>query len=113
DVSNREGLASDDDWYHRCYSPSFASLGLLLKERPNLCVLAEFPAEGSFVEEPMTSSDNDMNLPSLIDSHTSEGSSNSFSPEPSYNSDQSSGNEDNVGSVFALHAEITDDVDYL
>ncbi|XP_075507625.1 F-box protein At4g02733-like [Primulina tabacum] len=101
DVSNREGLASDDDWYHRCYSPSFTSLGLLLQERPHLCVLADFPTEGSFVEEPMTSSDNDMNLPSLIESHTSEGSPCSFSPEHSYNSDQSSGNEDNVGPIFA------------
>lgn len=61
----------------------------------------------------MTSSDNDMNLHSLIGSHTSEGSPCSFSPEPSYNSDQSSGNEDNVGPISALHAEIADDVDYL
>ncbi|KAK6141459.1 hypothetical protein DH2020_024819 [Rehmannia glutinosa] len=75
DISNREGLASDDDWYRRCFTPSFMSLGELLEERPNLCVLADFPAEGSFVEEPMTSSDvnSDINSPSLTSSHTSDG----------------------------------------
>ncbi|KAL8530611.1 hypothetical protein ACS0TY_007588 [Phlomoides rotata] len=46
DVSNRDGLASDDDWYLRRYTPSFMSFGELLEERTNLCVVADFPAQG-------------------------------------------------------------------
>ncbi|KAL1547238.1 F-box protein SKIP17-like isoform X1 [Salvia divinorum] len=91
DVSNQEGLASDDDWYQRCYTPSFMSLRELLEERPNLKVLADFPAEGSFVEEPMTSSDvnNDTNSPSGEYAFTTSSDSSSDS-----DSDYSSGNED-------------------
>ncbi|KAK6164666.1 hypothetical protein DH2020_001530 [Rehmannia glutinosa] len=124
DISNREGLASDDDWYRRCFTPSFMSLGELLEERPNLCVLADFPAEGSFVEEPMTSSDvnSDINSPSLTSSHTSDGYvyegdggyDLTSSAESSYSSDQSSsGNEDNPSSIRPILEESSDEVDYL
>ncbi|KAL0459525.1 UNVERIFIED_CONTAM: F-box protein [Sesamum latifolium] len=90
DVSNREGLASDDDWYRRCFTPSFMSLRELLEERPNLCVLADFPAEGSFVEEPMTSSDlnSDTNSPSLSSSRTSDEYVLASPSDSSYSSDQ-------------------------
>ncbi|KAL3827948.1 hypothetical protein ACJIZ3_016750 [Penstemon smallii] len=109
DVSNREGLACDGDWYRRCLTPSFVSLGELLEERPNLCVLADFPAEGSFVEEPMSSSD--FSSPSST-SHTSDGYL--FSSESSYNSDQSSGNDDNPSFVHPNHEESSaDEVGYI
>ncbi|KAK6141388.1 hypothetical protein DH2020_024879 [Rehmannia glutinosa] len=124
DISNREGLASDDDWYRRCFTPSFMSLGELLEERPNLCVLADFPAEGSFVEEPMTSSDvnSDINSPSLTSSHTSDGYvyegdggyDLTSSAESSYSSDQSSsGNEDNPSSIRPILEESSDELGML
>ncbi|KAH6818834.1 hypothetical protein C2S51_002437 [Perilla frutescens var. frutescens] len=115
DVSNREGLASDEDWYQRCYTPSFMSLRELLEERPNLRVLADFPAEGSFVEEPMTSSDVniDTNSPSLASSHTSDGYVFTSSSESSYNSDHSSGNEDFPNATYPVHGESSDEVDDL
>ncbi|PIN18252.1 F-box protein containing LRR [Handroanthus impetiginosus] len=115
DISNREGLASDDDWYRRCFTPSFMSLGELLEERPNLRILADFPAEGSFVEEPMTSSDvnSDTNSPSLTSGHTSDGFMFSSLSESSYSSDQSSGNEDNPSSSHPIHEESSDELDYL
>ncbi|KAL0435733.1 UNVERIFIED_CONTAM: F-box protein SKIP17 [Sesamum radiatum] len=111
DVSNREGLASDDDWYRRCFTPSFMSLRELLEERPNLCVLADFPAEGSFVEEPMTSSDlnSDTNSPSLSSSRTSEEYVLASPSDSSYSSDQSSGNEDTPSSSYPIHEESSDE----
>ncbi|KAL0371302.1 UNVERIFIED_CONTAM: F-box protein [Sesamum angustifolium] len=115
DVSNREGLASDDDWYRRCFTPSFMSLRELLEERPNLCVLADFPAEGSFVEEPMTSSDlnSDTNSPSLSSSRTSDEYVLASPSDSSYSSDQSSGNEDTPSSSYPIHEESSDEVDHL
>jgi F-box/leucine-rich repeat protein 2/20 len=115
DVSNREGLASDGDWYRRCYTPSFTSLRELPEERPNLRVLADFPAEGSFVEEPVTSSDVniDTNSPSLASSPIYRGLVFTSSSESSYNSDQSSGNEDYPIPGFPVHEESSDEVDDL
>ncbi|KAL2238864.1 UNVERIFIED_CONTAM: hypothetical protein Sindi_1078100 [Sesamum indicum] len=114
DVSNREGLASDDDWYRRCFTPSFMSLRELLEERPNLCVLADFPAEGSFVEEPMTSSDlnSDTNSPSLSSSRTSDEYVLASPSDSSYSSDQSSGNEDSPSSGYPIHEESSDEACY-
>ncbi|KAG6438313.1 hypothetical protein SASPL_103250 [Salvia splendens] len=87
---------------------SFMSLRELLEERPNLKVHADFPAEGSFVEEPMTSSDvnNDTNSPSGEYAFTT-------SSESSYNSDHSSGNEDYPNAGFPVHDESSDEVDDL
>lgn len=61
----------------------------------------------------MTSSDVnvDTNSPSLASSHTSEGYVFSSSSESSYNSDQSSGNEDYPNPNFAVHEESSDEVD--
>ncbi|KAF2314865.1 hypothetical protein GH714_036970 [Hevea brasiliensis] len=47
DVSNREGLASEGDWYQRCYSSSIIPIKQVLEARPDICLLAEFPPEGS------------------------------------------------------------------
>ncbi|KAI3506766.1 hypothetical protein L1887_21330 [Cichorium endivia] len=49
DISNREGLASEGDWFNRCYSASFIPMKELLEERPNFCLVAEFPI-GSYIE---------------------------------------------------------------
>ncbi|GFZ19698.1 hypothetical protein Acr_28g0004030 [Actinidia rufa] len=97
DISNREGLASEGDWYHRCYSTSVIPVKQLLDERPGFCLLAEFPDEGSFSEiEQMVVSEaySDFSLPSQPSSHTSDGTLFMSSSESSYNSDQGSGNED-------------------
>ncbi|CAI9761420.1 unnamed protein product [Fraxinus pennsylvanica] len=89
DISNREGLASDGDWYRRTFTTGFMSLEQVLEERPNLKIVADFPAEGSFLEEQTTSSDmnSDINSLSLLSSHTSDGLFTSSS-DSSYNSDQ-------------------------
>ncbi|GMP90987.1 hypothetical protein CsSME_00041880 [Camellia sinensis var. sinensis] len=50
DISNREGLASEGDWYHRCYTTSVIPVKQLLEERPGFCLLAEFPPEGRSVQ---------------------------------------------------------------
>ncbi|CAK9147050.1 unnamed protein product [Ilex paraguariensis] len=116
DVSNREGLASEGDWYRRCYSPSFIPLKQLLEERPGFLLLAEFPQEGSFTEvEQMISSDvnSDFSLASQISSHTSDGSLFMSSSESSYNSDQGSGNEDSRDPGFITYEESSDEVDFL
>ncbi|KAI9086526.1 hypothetical protein K1719_031610 [Acacia pycnantha] len=51
DISNREGLASEGDWYHRCYNSSIMPIKHVLEARPDLCLLAEYPSEGSNRQE--------------------------------------------------------------
>ncbi|KAL6968315.1 hypothetical protein U1Q18_034119 [Sarracenia purpurea var. burkii] len=116
DISNREGLASEGDWYHRCYTSSIIPVKQLLGERPGFCLLAEFPPEGSFIEaEQMTGSDpcSDFGSPSQTSSHTSDGTLFMSSSESSYNSDQGSGNEDGRDSNFIIYEESSDEVDFL
>ncbi|KAL6516077.1 hypothetical protein OROGR_019382 [Orobanche gracilis] len=116
DVSNREGLAaSGDDWYRRGYTLSFTSLSELLEERPNFCLVADFPTDGSFLGDPMSGSDvnSDTNSPSLTSSHTSDGYGGlSSSSESSYGSDQSSGNEENPSYSRRIHRASSDEVAY-
>ncbi|KAL7198776.1 hypothetical protein ACSBR2_021139 [Camellia fascicularis] len=150
DISNREGLASEGDWYERCYSTSVIPVQQLLEERPGLCLLAEFPPEGrldyaficpkiilrslepclqlfsvgilglfcsfcSFdVIQHMSGDDphSDFSLPSQMSSHTSDGTSLFLSSsESSYNSDQSSGNEDGRDASYLIYEESSDEVD--
>lgn len=117
DVSNREGLASEGDWYDRCYSSSAIPVKQLLEERPDFCLRAEFPLEGSFIEiEQMIESDfnSDISLPSpLLSSPTSGQSMSPSSSESSYNSDQGSGNEDGRDGNFVMYEESSDEVDFL
>ncbi|KAI3678912.1 hypothetical protein L6452_38216 [Arctium lappa] len=90
DISNREGLASDGDWFHRCYSASFVPIKQLLEERPNFRLVAEFP-KGSYVdvEQPMTSDLNsDVSLPYQLSSHASDGSFLMSTSDNSSDSDQ-------------------------
>ncbi|CAL5436980.1 unnamed protein product [Camellia sinensis] len=118
DISNREGLASEGDWYERCYSTSIIPVQQLLEERPGLYLLAEFPPEGSFcsfdVIEHLSGDDphSDFSLPSQMSSHTSDGTSLFLSSsESSYNSDQSSGNEDGRDAGYLIYEESSDEVD--
>ncbi|XAR58545.1 hypothetical protein NMG60_11013981 [Bertholletia excelsa] len=113
DISNRDGLASEGDWYHRCYTSSVIPVQQLLEERPGFCLLAEFPSEGSFNEiEQMIGSDAycDFSSPSQPISHTSDGT---LSSESSYNSDQSSGSEDSRDPNYIIYEESSDEVDFV
>ncbi|XP_022150255.1 F-box protein SKIP17-like [Momordica charantia] len=115
DISNREGLASEGDWYERCYNSRIIPIEQVMKERPDVCLLADFPSEGSYFEiEQMLESEinSDVSLPSQLSSHTSDSMFISSS-ESSYNSDQGSGNEDGRDSSFVIFEESSDEVDFL
>ncbi|KAL8143256.1 hypothetical protein V2J09_016288 [Rumex salicifolius] len=115
DISNKEGLASEGDWYKRCYNPCCIPLKQLSKVRPDICVVAEFPPEGSFLEmENMMESDenSDMSLQSEMSSHS--GSLFLSSSESSYNSDRGSGNENGREAAgYVMYEESSDEVDFL
>ncbi|KAL7603183.1 hypothetical protein Lser_V15G16737 [Lactuca serriola] len=42
DISNREGLTCEGDWYNRCYSASFIPIKEVLEQRPDFYLVAEF-----------------------------------------------------------------------
>ncbi|KAK9137317.1 hypothetical protein Sjap_007911 [Stephania japonica] len=114
DISNKEGLASDSDWYDRCYSPSSIPMDRFAVERPEIQLLAKFPPEGSSIEiEHMLNSEvnSDSSSPSQISSPSSDVSSFMTSSESSYNSDQGSGNEDGHHLNFQFYEESSDEVD--
>ncbi|XVE77791.1 hypothetical protein DITRI_Ditri13aG0091000 [Diplodiscus trichospermus] len=115
DISNREGLASEGDWYHRSYNSSIIPLKQVLKVRPNICLLAEFPSEGCFDIDRMTDSDinSEVSLPLQLSSHTSDGSLLMSLSESSYNSDQGSGKEEYQDSGLIIYEESSDEVDFL
>ncbi|MBA0617645.1 hypothetical protein Godav_027072 [Gossypium davidsonii] len=116
DISNREGLASESDWYQRSYNSSIIPLKQVLEVRPNICLLAEFPSEGCYIDiDHMFDSDvnSEISLPSQLSSHTSDGSLLMSSSESSYNSDQGSGNEEYQVSGFVIYEESSDEVDFL
>ncbi|XP_022771116.1 F-box protein At4g02760-like isoform X2 [Durio zibethinus] len=116
DISNREGLASEGDWYQRSYNSSIIPLKQVLEVRPNICLLAEFPSEGCFIDiDHMIDSDinSEVSLPSQLSSHTSDGSLLMSSSESSYNSDQGSGNEEYQDSGYVIYEESSDEVDFL
>ncbi|GMH02689.1 hypothetical protein Nepgr_004528 [Nepenthes gracilis] len=108
DISNREGLASEDYWYERCYNPSAFPLKQLSEERPDVHLIAEFPSEVSFLEiERMIDSDanTDDSLQSQLSSHSSDSLFVS-STESSYNNDQGSGDEDDRFADHVIYEEI-------
>ncbi|KAG8477719.1 hypothetical protein CXB51_027560 [Gossypium anomalum] len=116
DISNREGLASEGDWYQRSYNSRIIPLKQVLEVRPNICLLAEFPSEGCYIDiDHMFDSDvnSEISLPSQLSSHTSDGSLLMSSSESSYNSDQGSGNEEYQVSGFVIYEESSDEVDFL
>lgn len=114
DISNREGLASDGDWFDRCYHSTMLPVGQLLEKRPDFCFLAEFPLDGSMPEiEQMGGSECEMSIQSQLSSHSSDSSLFMSSSESSYNSDQGSGNEDGRDATFVIYEECSDEVDFL
>ncbi|MFS8014555.1 putative leucine-rich repeat domain superfamily, F-box-like domain superfamily [Helianthus anomalus] len=111
DISNREGLASDGDWFRRCYSASFIPIKQLLEERPNFYLVAEFP-KGSYidVEQPTPGDLNsDVSLASQFSSHASDGS---FLMSAS-DSGSDSGNEEGQETSFLTYDESSDEIDFL
>ncbi|XP_054813226.1 F-box protein At4g02760-like isoform X1 [Prosopis cineraria] len=113
DISNREGLASDGDWYHRCYNSSIMPLKHVLEARPDLCLLAEYPSEGSYIETFYAELNGDMSFPLQLSSHTSDEINCLSTSESSYNSDQGSGNEDGQEASYVICEESSDETDFL
>ncbi|WOK92425.1 F-box protein [Canna indica] len=107
DISNKDGLSADNDWNYRCYNPCTLLISQVLKQRPELCVLAKFPQEGSLVDIDLisdgelssgASSPRFYSLPlDSLDSYLA------ISSENSYSSDQGSGNEDIPDLNFPLY----------
>ncbi|XP_020241549.1 F-box protein At4g02733-like isoform X2 [Asparagus officinalis] len=92
DVSNKDGLSSEEDWNERCYNPSTEILRVR-EARPGLCLLANFPPDGSFMDIEQAN-DSDISSGSSLDICNGELSPQYASPlNSSYSSDQGSGNE--------------------
>ncbi|KAG5055300.1 hypothetical protein JHK85_007810 [Glycine max] len=109
DISNREGLASEADWYH-----SIMPTKQVLEARPDMCLVAEYPsAEGSYIETFDADMNSEISLPSQLSSHTSDGSIFMSTSESSYNSDQGSGNEDGQDANYVIYEESSDEIDFL
>ncbi|KAF9682891.1 hypothetical protein SADUNF_Sadunf05G0155100 [Salix dunnii] len=113
DISNREGLAAAGDSYGRCYSSSIIPTKQVLEERPDICLLAEFPSEGSFVDVGQMTDSDISSLSSQLSSRASDGMSFMCTSESNYSSDQTSGNEEGRGSAYVVCEESSDEFDYL
>ncbi|KAJ4845580.1 hypothetical protein Tsubulata_019474 [Turnera subulata] len=115
DVSNREGLASSSDCFRRCFNSSFP-IKQVSEARPDLCLLAEFPSEDSFIEIDQiidSEPNSEISLPAqFFRQIISDGSFMSTS-DSSYSSDQSSGNEESQDSGYVVFEESSDEVDFL
>jgi len=114
DISNKEGLASEGDWYDRCYKSSVIPIKQVLAERPDVCLLAEFPTEGSYIDIDQMADivqESEVGLPSQLSSHISDASMFTSSSESSYNSDQGSGNEDGHDANYVIYEESSDEVE--
>ncbi|CAI8614226.1 unnamed protein product [Vicia faba] len=107
DISNREGLACEADWYHRCYNSSIMPIKQVLEARPDMRVVAEYPSEGSYVETFDTDMNSDISLLSQLSSPLSDGSIFMSTSEGSYNSDHGSGNEEGQDAV--IYGESSDE----
>ncbi|KAI9119214.1 hypothetical protein K1719_009889 [Acacia pycnantha] len=109
DISNREGLASEGDWYRRCYNSSIMPIKHVLEARPDLCLLAEYPSEGSYIDTFDAELNGDMSFPS----HTSDEINCFSTSESSYNSDHSSRQEDGQEASYVIFEESSDEIDFL
>ncbi|CAK8543466.1 unnamed protein product [Lathyrus sativus] len=107
DISNREGLACEADWYHRCYNSSILPIKQVLEARPDMRVVAEYPSEGSYVETFDTDMTSDISLLSQLSSPSSDGSIFMSTSDGSYNSDHGSGNEEGQDAV--IYGESSDE----
>eukprot|EP01018_Ginkgo_biloba_P032664 Gb_01688 [translate_table: standard] len=97
DISNKDGLAAAD-WFERHLSPSAEGIIRLRLERPELHLVAEFPAEKSSSDsESMLSSfdDSDDSGALRISLQSSDISSSEFSSDSSYSSNTSSDADEN------------------
>ncbi|CAH1424720.1 unnamed protein product [Lactuca virosa] len=111
DISNREGLASDGEWFNRCYSASFIPIKQLLEERPNFCLVVEFPI-GSYIEvEEATTTTSDVSLASQSSNHSSNSDGLLLMSTSDNSSD--SGNEDPPETSFVTYIESSNDLDFL
>ncbi|KAL7601940.1 F-box protein At4g02760 isoform X1 [Lactuca sativa] len=110
DISNREGLACEGDWYNRCYSASFIPIKEVLEQRPDFCLVAEFPV-GSYieVEEMTTGSDVSLPSPSASQSDTSGSDGSVFMSTLDHGNGSGSGNEDSVETSFVSYEEENSD----
>ncbi|KAL4198436.1 hypothetical protein AMTRI_Chr03g45890 [Amborella trichopoda] len=112
DISNKDGLASDDDWYNRCYTPSQEHISRVQSERPEIRIVADFPLDRSFTElEHMI--DSDINSDDSAALHMSDRASSYSIPFPSssdssYSNDPGSGNEDSQNAHNDLYDEFSD-----
>ncbi|XP_057424557.1 F-box protein At4g02733-like [Lotus japonicus] len=113
DISNREGLASEGDWYHRCYNSSIMPVKQVLEARPDMCLVAEYPQEGSYMDSFDTDMNSEISLPSQLSFHSSDGLVFLSTSESSYNSDHGSGNEDGQEANYVIYEESSDEIDFL
>ncbi|KAG5246216.1 F-box protein [Salix suchowensis] len=113
DISNREGLAAAGDSYGRCYSSSIIPTKQVLEERPDICLLAEFPSEGSFVDVGQMTDSDISSQSSQLSSRASDGMSFMCTSESNYSSDHTSGNEEGRGSGYVVCEESSEEFDYL
>ncbi|RDY11205.1 F-box protein, partial [Mucuna pruriens] len=114
DISNREGLASEGDWYHRCFNSSIMiPIKQVSEARPDMCLVAEYPSEGSYIESFDTDMNSEISLPSQLSFHSSDGLIFLSSSESSYNSDQGSGNEDGQDARYIIYEESSEEIDFL
>ncbi|KAJ6832444.1 F-box protein-like isoform X1 [Iris pallida] len=104
DISNKDGLSGEEDWHSRRYDPSCIPVSQLLEERPDICLLANFPPDGSSmdIEHPPSDSETS-NSTSLVQSNLEFSSYYSSSFDSSNSSDQGSGNEDFHDVNFAFN----------
>ncbi|KAL8089472.1 hypothetical protein AgCh_039079 [Apium graveolens] len=110
DVSNREGLASEKYCCIKCYDPSYMGQS----DKPDFCLLAEFPPEGSsFLELAPMIGRGDESLHSQLSNHMFDESCFMNTPDSSYNSDLGSGNEDSHDTSFIIYGESSDEADFL
>ncbi|KAK8933630.1 F-box protein [Platanthera zijinensis] len=113
DISNKDGLSADDDWNVRRYSPSIP-LSRVLEERPMLCVLAQFPADGCSMDTDQINAQEISSNSSLQDENNQLlGPDYAGSSGSSYRSDLASGSEDAYESSYAFYdGDSLDELEY-
>ncbi|XP_039120761.1 F-box protein At4g02760-like [Dioscorea cayenensis subsp. rotundata] len=121
DISNKDGLSAEEDWNNRCYNPRIPIMQVL-EARPDICLVAEFPQEASFVDiecssnsQVSRSSDGQISSSSSLQMmpNMSLDLSSANSSESNYNSDQGSGNDDGQDAAYvAYDGDSFDDADY-
>ncbi|KAL0921676.1 hypothetical protein M5K25_008773 [Dendrobium thyrsiflorum] len=103
DISNKDGLSAEDDWNVRRYSPSIP-LSRILEERPDLCLLANFPPDECCMDIEQTSDQEAGSDSSLqIENNQLLGTDYLDSSDSSYGSILASGSEDAFESNYALY----------